>query len=256
MIAAISYVHSIGIIHRDIKPSNFLIKGDKLVLSDFDSAYLLSNDKSVDETNLFNSKLIGTPLFLAPELLNSKFKSKSKFLHLLNNKKKYKLPLFKLDIFSFGVTLYYLIYNSYPFNGENEYTVQNEIMNLTPVYPDTKISHPIIKLIPDLLVKSVDSRISLDQLINSLGISKPHPQSIDSLPKIIKLDKDLDIDCSNNKLAEDDEFEQFNFKLPIIFHESNSSVNSNKSQLKHSKLINFKTVLNPAPTMAEYLNNL
>lgn len=256
MVSAISYIHSMGIIHRDIKPSNFLVKGPNLVLSDFDSAYSLSNDKVIDENNLFHSKLIGTPMFLPPELLNSKFRSKSKPLLNILNSKRYKVPLFKLDVFSLGVTLFYLIYNSYPFNGENEYTVQNEIMNLDLIYPPSNIIHPLIDILPNLLSKDVDLRFSLNQLINALNITISKSNGDNYLkPTIIKLENDLDIDCSNTKL-DDDEIGQFNFKLPMVFCESNSSVGSTKSQLKHSKMINFKTVINSSSTMNDYLNDL
>lgn len=69
MLSAINFLHTLNIIHRDIKPSNFLLFENGLVkLTDFDTCYTLTDNPSEDKSQLY-SKLIGTPLFLPPELL-------------------------------------------------------------------------------------------------------------------------------------------------------------------------------------------
>ena len=35
MVESIKFLHSNNIVHRDLKPENFLIKGDRILLSDF-----------------------------------------------------------------------------------------------------------------------------------------------------------------------------------------------------------------------------
>ncbi|KAL7717563.1 Protein serine/threonine kinase [Entamoeba marina] len=103
----IEYLHINGILHRDIKPANFLIFSiDDNVevnakLTDFGS----SRNINMLTTNMTFTKGIGTPAYMAPEVLKQN---------------KYKKAA---DIYSFGVTMY-------------------EIMIWNEVYPKDKFKFP------------------------------------------------------------------------------------------------------------------
>ena len=86
---AISAVHGAGLLHRDIKTHNVVRAEDgRIVLMDFGAGRELDDDASSD--------LAGTPLYLAPEVLNG------------------QPATIQSDIYSLGVLLYHLVTGSYP----------------------------------------------------------------------------------------------------------------------------------------------
>lgn len=86
---AIAAVHGAGLLHRDIKTHNVMRSDDgRIVLMDFGAGRDLDDEASSD--------LAGTPLYLAPEVLNGQHAT------------------VRSDIYSLGVLLYHLVTGSYP----------------------------------------------------------------------------------------------------------------------------------------------
>jgi serine/threonine protein kinase len=92
---ALEYAHKNRVVHRDVKPGNIMVNSDGIVkVVDFGIARLI--DFSRTHTNM----MIGTPAYMAPELLRKK-KADA-----------------RSDIWAVGVTFYELVCYQRPFTGE------------------------------------------------------------------------------------------------------------------------------------------
>ncbi len=89
----LSHLHAAGVIHDDIEPRNVVVRDDTAVLMDPSVTRALGDggDRAV--------ALSGTPLFMSPERITG------------------AAPSVSSDIYSLGVTLYYVLTGSYPVRG-------------------------------------------------------------------------------------------------------------------------------------------
>ena len=103
----LSHIHENGIVHRDLKTENCLLNDDlNLRIIDFGLAKVADNRE-------FGKSLIGTMLYMAPEVFESK-----------GNDNSYKAPV---DMWSAGIIMFELFSGRYPFpNPDIEYKVVNE----------------------------------------------------------------------------------------------------------------------------------
>ena len=156
---ALKILYKKNVMHRDIKPSNLFLKFENdeciIKLVDFGISRYYNNpniDKFLEHSfidNLYdnnNSSNMGTPLFMAPEILNNEFYN------------------YKIDLYSLGVTLYYLIFDEYPYNGKNEYSLLKDILSGKTLKKTGLES--LDDLIEKLLKVSPDERISFEDYFN------------------------------------------------------------------------------------------
>ena len=130
----LEYLHSNQIIHRDIKLLNIFMSKNKIVkIGD------MGMSKILDKKEMKLSR-VGTPLFLAPELIK---------------KEKYD---FKADIWSLGCSIYHLAKTIPPFNDENLVKLGQAIINDNPPKLPECYSEELGNFINKLMTKNKKHR--------------------------------------------------------------------------------------------------
>jgi tetratricopeptide (TPR) repeat protein len=95
---ALEAVHAAGLVHRDVKAHNVMRdETGRIVLGDFGTGLALNNEDDVAP----DAQLAGTPLYLAPEVLEGQAASIAS------------------DLYSLGVLLYFLVSGRHPVEGRS-----------------------------------------------------------------------------------------------------------------------------------------
>ncbi len=111
---ALAHAHERGVVHRDLKPHNILIAADGLPrVVDFGLSWLLRNDDPA-------SQRVGTPGFLAPELLAGNDPHRDH----------------RADIYGFGATAFALFAGQSPFYAEGVYATVRRQLDGRFEFPD------------------------------------------------------------------------------------------------------------------------
>lgn len=114
ILIALKHLHSKNIVHCDLKPENVLLSSDSefplVKLCDFGFARIIG-EKS------FRRSVVGTPAYLAPEVLRNKGYNRS------------------LDMWSVGVIIYVSLSGTFPFNEDED--INDQIQNAAFMYPPT-----------------------------------------------------------------------------------------------------------------------
>ena len=139
------YLNRCKIIHMDIKQGNILIDSElnpKII--DFSASCSFSEFNPDD---IVKFPHIGTGKYIAPEVLNR--------THM---KIKYGE---RIDIYSFGVTLYYLCFGIFPYNKKNE--EENKVLEFPK---DIKISEIFKDFLTKVLERDYLKRIGIKEALN------------------------------------------------------------------------------------------
>uniref|UniRef100_UPI00358F666D serine/threonine-protein kinase D1-like n=1 Tax=Myxine glutinosa TaxID=7769 RepID=UPI00358F666D len=146
ILIALKHLHFKNIVHCDLKPENVLLASSEsfpqVKLCDFGFARIIG-EKS------FRRSVVGTPAYLAPEVLRSKGYNRS------------------LDMWSVGVIVYVSLSGTFPFNEDEDITEQ--IQNAAFMYPPNPwqdISRDAIDLITNLLQVQMRKRYSVDKSLS------------------------------------------------------------------------------------------
>jgi len=146
VLSGLEYLHRQGVLHRDLKPENLLRKCSGVVkISDFGSAKLIDGAST--------NASVGTPAFSPPELCLSD-----------------KAPLMvgngcASDVWSLGVTLYYMLYGRVPFIANGVFAMYEAICTRDLQFPEsTSVSDEAVALMSWMLKKNELERPTIDQL--------------------------------------------------------------------------------------------
>jgi serine/threonine-protein kinase 11 len=149
VVDGVSYLHGSGIVHQDLKPQNILLTHTgRALISDFGSGHNFES----------SARGFGTPLYQAPELMDRPTADTS-------------ADPGKEDIWSLGVTLYFLHFNRFPFEGSNVFEIIRSVVS-------TSLKRPFDcdPLLWDLIEKmlNVDSaqRFDIHDVMNHDYVSK------------------------------------------------------------------------------------
>ena len=113
LLSALSYAHQNGVIHQDIKPANILMTNDgQIKVTDFGIAHVESTRVVI------NSEPMGTPHFMAPELLNGNSATPAS------------------DVYSAATVAYELLTGQHAFSGTTAF-VMRQVMD-----PEVTVTRP------------------------------------------------------------------------------------------------------------------
>ncbi|XP_041827267.1 serine/threonine-protein kinase D1 isoform X2 [Melanotaenia boesemani] len=146
ILVALRHLHFKNIVHCDLKPENVLLASadsfPQVKLCDFGFARIIG-EKS------FRCSVVGTPAYLAPEVLRNKGYNRS------------------LDMWSVGVIIYVSLSGTFPFNEDED--INEQIQNaafMYPPHPWKKVSQEAIDLINNLLQVKMRKRYSVDKTLS------------------------------------------------------------------------------------------
>ena len=124
-------LHREGQVHGDIKPGNIVLDRDNNAkLVDFGLSGMMRHDGK--------GNLVGTPHYLAPELLRG------------------ATDTHRSDIYSLGATLYYLLCGKLPFEGDNPTEMLRAKMNSAPI-PLSQHAPHISRPTRDLIMQMIEN---------------------------------------------------------------------------------------------------
>ncbi|WP_373045118.1 serine/threonine-protein kinase [Vulgatibacter sp.] len=116
---ALTHAHEAGIVHRDLKPENVMVRADgALKLMDFGIARMTSGDEKMTMTGA----LVGSPLHMAPEIIEGREAGEA------------------ADVFALGTILYWMVTGKMAFAGNN--TTQTLRQILEGQYVDPRLVAP------------------------------------------------------------------------------------------------------------------
>ena len=235
-INGMKYLHDLNIIHRDIKLQNVLVKnvnGNFLFkLSDFgfscfDIDTELNESLNISDFDFSSSglkkkyyKLCGTPYYMAPEIILNieefeQLSTPKKLTDLSNRKflddsKIVKFYDKKIDLWSYGICLYELIFNTLPFSGISDINDLKDFFSRSTTQIDLHkkimnkniIGQNMKNILKGLLTINPSFRISTQELYNIINSNLNDKDVIETEYNYDYLESDYNIITSNPGISQ------------------------------------------------------
>lgn len=148
LLLGLQYIHHVRLVHRDLKSANVFLTDNRTrcLVGDFGISKVL-------ESTLFATTCVGTPAYMAPEIVrNDKYSS-------------------SVDMWAFGVILYELLTLQLPFSSPNLLGLVYQIATQDPDFTKLEGVDPALAVVvKDCLRKAPDSRPCADTLLTQCHI--------------------------------------------------------------------------------------
>jgi serine/threonine protein kinase len=152
MAEALSVVHQAGLSHRDLKPENVMLRGDRIVLTDF--------GLTRSELAQTDDAMTGTPNYMAPEVITRCVQRGAGHL---------------VDLYALGIVAYEMMVGRTPFDrGHWDKTLHAHVFEPPPdprLLRDD-VPEPLARLVLDLLAKEPDARPESAEVVAARLASK------------------------------------------------------------------------------------
>ena len=158
IINGLKYLHERKVMHRDISPDNIMIdNNNNIKIIDFGISryYKMNNSQNIINNSINSSNLtvLGKNIYASPEINQAE----------INNQEKTKYD-FKTDVFSLGVTMFYLMTYEFPYIDDGEKMIKAD----TFINPN-KYNQQLINIVMSMLEENQNDRPSIQDIYNDLG---------------------------------------------------------------------------------------
>lgn len=159
VLSGLTHAHERGVIHRDIKSQNIMLDVNRNVkITDFGISDVMDDDATRTQT------LMGTPQYIAPELLNRSDLTEQS------------------DIYSVGILMYEMLIGKAPFSGERPAIIMAKQMH-----------HPI----PSIILERTDVPQSLENVVIKATAKKLVNRYKSATAMLLDLAEALDVEKQN-----------------------------------------------------------
>lgn len=135
ILCGLEHLHGLGIVHRNLKPGNILLD-EKMHIRISDFGYARKDDDDSHHRNI----LVGTYMYMSPEMLQQRISSKMS------------------DLWALGCILYQMVSGVTAFHSQKHYDIFQQIVNAQYDMPED-LSEESTALIKQLLVLEASERL-------------------------------------------------------------------------------------------------